>query len=220
MLNLWLKREKRVNSFTAETSTILKEIMMARRDIRGNNFKSDKIDKGRIEQILNSALLAPSVGYSQPWKFVVIENQQIKEKIYKNFNKELEKSQQYFKERPLYQQLKLEGIKEAPINIAIFYEKSKKEILGQTSQKRMGEYSVVCAVQNMWLMARSLNLGMGWVSILKPKKVRKLLNISKEYKLVAYLCIGEVKEFPKNPELKTLKWNKQKKYKDVVSWRS
>jgi 5,6-dimethylbenzimidazole synthase len=82
----------------------------------------------------------------------------------------------------------------------------------------MGEYSVVCAVQNMWLMARSLNLDMGWVSILKPKKVRKLLNISKEYKLVAYLCIGEVKEFPKNPELKTLKWNKQKKYKDVVSW--
>jgi len=149
---------------------------------------------------------------------VIIEDNEVKEKVYKNFEKEYNRSKKYFEDRPLYEKLKLEGIKEAPINMALFYKKSDKKILGQTSQKKMGEYSVVCAIQNMWLMARSLNVGIGWVSILKAKKVRKILAISDEYKLVGYLCVGYVKEFPSKPELQTLKWNKQKKYQDVVSW--
>ena len=82
----------------------------------------------------------------------------------------------------------------------------------------MGEYSVVCAIQNMWLMARSLNIGIGWVSILKPKKMYKILNVPKNYKLVGYLCIGYPKEFLDTPELQTLKWEKLKKLDEVVSW--
>jgi len=202
-----------------EASESLANIIRLRRDIRGNNFTSEPIDQEVLEQIIEAGLHAPSVGYSQPWKFVIIEDDEVKEKVYKNFEKEYNRSKKYFEDRPLYEKLKLEGIKEAPINMALFYKKSDKKILGQTSQKKMGEYSVVCAIQNMWLMARSLNVGIGWVSILKAKKVRKLLNVSKEYKLVGYLCVGYVKEFPSKPELQTLKWNEQKKYQDVVSWR-
>jgi len=201
-----------------EASEHLAHIIKARRDIRGNNFISKKIPKKSIEQIIEAGLNAPSVGYSQPWKFVIIEKDTIKEKVYQNFVKEYDKSKKHFKNRPMYEQLKLEGIKETPINIAVFYKKSSSKILGQTSQKKMGEYSVVCAIQNMWLMARSLNIGMGWVSILKPKKIKKILDISDKYKLVSYLCVGYVKEFPQEPELEKLQWKKKKKYKEIVSW--
>ena len=201
-----------------EASEHLAHIIKARRDIRGNNFISKKIPKKSIEQIIEAGLNAPSVGYSQPWKFVIIEEDTIKEKVYQNFVKEYDKSKKHFKDRPMYEQLKLEGIKETPINIAVFYKKSSSKILGQTSQKKMGEYSVVCAIQNMWLMARSLNIGMGWVSILKPKKIKKILDVSDKYKLVSYLCVGYVKEFPQEPELEKLQWKKKKKYKELVSW--
>jgi len=201
-----------------EASETLAHIIASRRDIRGNNFSSKPIGEELLKKIIDAGLHAPSVGYSQPWKIIIIEKNSIKEKIYENYKEEYAKSTSSFKERPIYETLKLEGIKESPVNIAIFYQKPKRAILGQTSQKKMGEYSVVCAIQNMWLMARSLNIGMGWVSILNPKKVRQTLGVSKEYKLIGYLCVGYVKEFPKEPELKTLNWEKQKKYQEIVSW--
>ncbi|MEA3554631.1 MAG: 5,6-dimethylbenzimidazole synthase [Campylobacterota bacterium] len=205
--------------FKNNQSKILDDIIVSRRDIRGNNFKSKKIKKKKINKILEAGLNAPSVGFSQPWKFVVIKDKKIKNNIYKNFKKEYKKSKKYFKNRPIYKTLKLEGIKETPINIAVYYKKSKTKILGQTTQKAMGKYSVVCAIQNMWLMARSLNIGIGWVSIIKPKKVNKLLNLSDDYKLVGYLCVGYPKKFLDSPELELLKWDKKRKFKEVVSFK-
>ena len=204
--------------FNKKQSKILNNIIISRRDIRGNNFTNKKIKKKDLNQILQAGLDAPSVGFSQPWKFVVIEDKKIKNKVYKNFKKEYEKSKKYFQNRPIYNTLKLEGIKETPLNIAVYYKKHKGKILGQTSQKQMGQFSVVCAIQNMWLMARSLNIGIGWVSILNPKKVNKLLSVSDDYKLIGYLCVGYPKQFLDTPELETLKWNKRKKLKDIVSW--
>ena len=206
-------------NFSKKDSKILYDIILSRRDVRGNNFLSKKISSKKIKKILKAAIHAPSVGYSQPWEFVVIKDKKIKNKIYKNFKKEYKKSKKYFKSRPIYNTLKLEGIKETPINIAVYYKKSSKKILGTTSQKSMQEYSVVCAIQNMWLYARSLNIGIGWVSIVKPKKVSKILKINKDRKLIGYLCIGYTKQFLDTPELKTLKWKKEKFLDDVVSWR-
>lgn len=204
--------------FTNHQSDILKDIILHRRDIRGNNFISKKLKKKKLKSIINAATHAPSVGFSQPWKFVVIEDKNIKQKVYKNFKKSYEKSKTYFKDKELYNSLKLEGINEAPINIAVFYKKPTKKVLGQTSNKKMGEYSVVCAIQNMWLMARSLNIGMGWVSIIDHKKVRKILDVNKEYKLVGYFCLGYTKKFLDTPELESLKWEKKKEFKELVSW--
>lgn len=204
--------------FNKKQSKILNDIIISRRDIRGNNFKKKKIKKKKINQILQAGLDAPSVGFSQPFEFIVIKDKKIKNRIYKNFSKEYSKSKKYFKDRPLYETLKLEGIKETPVNIAVYYKKPDKKILGQTSQKEMGKYSVVCAIQNMWLMARSLNIGIGWVSILNPKKVNKILDAPKNYKLIGYLCVGYPKKFLDTPELQTLNWNKKIKLKSVVSW--
>jgi len=204
--------------FNKKQSKILNDIIILRRDIRGNNFTNKKIKKKDLNKILQAGLDAPSVGFSQPWKFVVIEDKKIKNKVFKNFQKEYEKSKKYFKNRPVYNTLKLEGIKETPLNIAVYYKKPNGKILGQTSQKQMGQFSVVCAIQNMWLMARSLNIGIGWVSILKPKKINKLLNVSDEYKLIGYLCVGYPKQFLNNPELETLKWNKKMSLQKTVTY--
>jgi len=204
--------------FTKKDLKRLSNVIKYRRDVRGNNFVSKKISKKDIKSIIEAGLDAPSVGYSQPWYFVVIENKKIKKKVYKNFKKEYKDSKKYFKSRPLYNSLKLEGIKETPINIAVYYKKDKNKTLGATSQKNMQKYSVVCAIQNMWLMARVLNIGIGWVSILKPKKVNKILGLTKDYKLIGYLCVGYTKKFCKLPELQKLHWAKEKLYKDVVEY--
>jgi 5,6-dimethylbenzimidazole synthase len=202
--------------FNKKDLEILSNIIASRRDVRGNNFINKKISKKKLDIILQSALNAPSVGYSQPWQFIVVDEEK-KDIVYKHFTKSFEKSKKKFLDKPLYNSLKLEGIKESNINIAVYYKKSTHNVLGQTYMKRTGEYSVVCAILNMWLTARALNIGMGWVSILKPKKINKIFNVDKnEYKFIAYLCFGYTKEFYNEPELKKLKWNKKKRLKECI----
>ncbi len=201
--------------FTKADIEILKNIMLQRRDVRGNRFLKTQIDDEILNEILNAANCAPSVGFSQPWKFILIKDETKRDKIYQEFLKENKKAKKIFEDNKLYANLKLEGIKESYINLAVLYEKPKKSILGQTSQKKVGEYSVVCAIQNLWLMARAYNIGVGWISILKPKKVKKILNIDKNYKLIAYLAIGYVNEFLDEPELLKLNWEKRKTLEEI-----
>lgn len=202
--------------FNKKDLETLTKIIISRRDVRGNNFIKKKISKKKLELILNSALHAPSVGYSQPWRFKIV-NEEKKTLIYSHFKKSFNKSKKKFVNKPIYTNLKLEGIKESNINIAVYYKKTKENVLGQTYMKRTGEYSVVCAILNMWLTARALNIGMGWVSILKAKKMNKILNIDdSEYKFIAYLCLGYSKEFYDEPELKKLKWDKTKILEDCI----
>jgi 5,6-dimethylbenzimidazole synthase len=204
--------------FTLDEQTILKQIMQHRRDIRGNNFLSEPLSDESINQILTAASLAPSVGFSQPWEFVVIRDLEIKQQIAESFKTENKKAQVTFsiEKQTDYATLKLEGIVEAPVNIAVFYKPSKMPVLGQNSMQEMGPYSVVCAVQNMWLMSRAMNIGLGWVSILNPKQVKQILKAPADNQLVAYLCLGYVKEFFSSPELERLNWEKRKEMKSVV----
>jgi len=202
--------------FNKQQVQTLQEIIYSRRDVRGHNFLSKKISDEDLEKILLSATHAPSVGYSQAWKFVIIEDETIKNEIKENFEIENEKAKKIFKNKEIYKDLKLEGINEAPLNIAVFYEKSDEVVLGTTSQEKMGEYSVVCAVQNMWLMARALEIGLGWISILDEKKVKLTLNAPQNHKLVAYLALGYVDKFYDEPELKSIKWKEEKQLSECV----
>jgi 5,6-dimethylbenzimidazole synthase len=204
--------------FSKDDANKLLQIMRARRDVRGNRFINRAIEKEKISMILEAALSAPSVGYSQPWKFLIIQDPKIKDALVDNFENENAKAKAIFQNRELYNKLKLEGIKEAPINIAVLYEPKEEAVLGMTSMKKMGEYSVVCAVQNMWLMARSLNIGIGWVSILDEKKVLKTLNLKPNLQLIAYLCVGYVDKFYEESELKTLGWEEEKELSEVVTF--
>ncbi len=204
--------------FDEQEQTILKNIIEHRRDIRGNRFLNKEIEPDILNELLNSAIHAPSVGFSQPWEFVVIKDLEKRDSIYQEFKKQNEKAKEIFKEKELYKDLKLEGIKESYLNIAVLYKKPNKAVLGQTVQKKMGEYSVVCAIQNLWLTARAYNIGIGWVSILRPKKIKEILNIPKEYKLVGYLCVGYVENFTDIPELEIIGWDKKRDLSEVVRW--
>ena len=205
-------------TFSDDDTQKLLEIMKARRDVRGNRFISKEIEDEKLKMILEAGISAPSVGYSQPWKFIIIQDENIKENILKNFEDENNKAKEIFKDKEIYTKLKLEGIKEAPINIAVLYEPQEKHVLGMTSMKKMGEYSVVCAIQNMWLMSRALNIGLGWVSILDEKKVLKELKADKNSQLIAYLCLGYVDKFYQESELKTIGWKDEKRLKEVVKF--
>ncbi|OWP84920.1 5,6-dimethylbenzimidazole synthase [Flavobacterium davisii] len=209
---------KKGKLFSKEEANLLEEIILNRRDVRGNRFLDKTIDNDLLDKLLFSALHAPSVGFSQPWEFLIIKNKTVKEQIKQSFDEENHKAITCFQDEKQkeYIKLKLEGIIESPVNIAVFYKPSNNPVLGQTSMPEMGLYSVVCAVQNMWLTARSLNIGIGWVSILNEEKVKNILNAPKENKLIAYLCVGYVDTFYTQPELELLRWEKRKEKDTVV----
>ncbi|WP_299778785.1 5,6-dimethylbenzimidazole synthase [uncultured Formosa sp.] len=207
-----------MNKFTPEHIETLEQIILARRDVRGNRFINKPIAKADLDKILFAGVNAPSVGFSQPWEFVVINDLDIRNKVKDSFFEENEKAKTLFEGNKIdaYTQLKLEGIIESALNIAVFYKPSEHPVLGQTAMKEAGVYSVVCAIQNMWLMARALDIGLGWVSILNPDTIKTILKAPKDRQLIGYLCLGHVDEFYENPELERLQWEKRKNINDVV----
>jgi 5,6-dimethylbenzimidazole synthase len=204
--------------FTEQDAAVLEEIILNRRDVRGNRFLQTEVKDEIVEKLLSAAMHAPSVGFSQPWEFVVIKDTAIRQRVKESFDEENDRSKEFFKneKKEHYTRLKLEGIAEAPVNIAVFYKPCEGPVLGQTIMKETGLYSVVCAIQNIWLMARVLNIGMGWVSILDPEKIKAILNAPQQNQLIAYLCIGWVDKFLPRPELEELDWERRKEKRSVV----
>lgn len=205
--------------FTAQDVAALREIILHRRDVRGGRFIDKAIGQQEIDQLLMAALHAPSVGFSQPWDFVLVRDKAIRQQVRDSFNEVNAGAQADFgKRQHQYTRLKLEGILEAALNMAVFYKPSSGPVLGQTAMPETGLYSVVCAIQNMWLMARALNIGLGWVSILDPEKVCRILNAPPGHQLVAYLCIGYTDGFYARPELEILEWEKRRELESVVRY--
>jgi len=204
--------------FDEQDQNTLMDLLLLRRDVRGNNFQRTPIQEDHLQTIFDAAAAAPSVGLSQPWEFVIVDDAAIKNQVYHNYVFESKKAEKMFdpERKSKYKKLKLEGIKEAPINIAVYYRPPEQTIIGNNSMREVGEYSVVCAIQNMWLMARALNIGMGWVSIVDPNHVNALLGAPPQNKLIAYLCLGYVKEFHPIPELEVLKWGKRQAISEVI----
>ena len=196
---------------------ILEAVMKHRRDIRGNRFTNEPVSDESLDKILSAALYAPSVGFSQPWEFVVIRDEETRNRVAHSFHAENEKAATRFSgaRQAQYRGLRLEGITAAPVNIAVFYTPHDVPVLGQTSMEDVGPYSVVCAVQNMWLMARALNIGMGWVSILDAECIKRILHAPQGHRLIAYLCVGYVNSFLDKPELEIKRWE-QRKLKNMV----
>jgi len=203
--------------FTDVEAAVLQEIIRLRRDVRGQRFTDKPLPDDVVDQLLTAALHAPSVGFSQPWEFVLIKELALRQRVKESFDRANEAALEVFSQRQQeYARLKLEGILEAPLNMAVFYKPPEKPVLGQTTMEETGLYSVVCAVQNLWLMARALNVGVGWVSILDPEKVGRILHAPEGRRLVAYLCIGYVDGFYAQPELEILEWERRKEREAAV----
>lgn len=203
--------------FTPAEASVLQDIILHRRDVRGNRFLDRPLEPEHIDRLLTAAVHAPSVGFSQPWEFVLITDTCTRRQIRDSFDTVNVAAASSFMHKAIdYTRLKLEGILESPLNIAVFYRPPEGPVLGQTSMAEAGLYSVVCAVQNMWLMARALNIGMGWVSILDEGKVSTILQAPAGARLVAYLCVGYTDGFYSSPELELLQWERRREWKDVI----
>ena len=197
--------------------------IFTRRDVRGQ-FLPDEIPQDVLSRILMAAHYAPSVGFMQPWNFVVVRMQETKKQVHGLFQQAHDEAAAMFEgeRRENYRNLKLEGILDAPVNICVTCDKDRAGpvVLGRTHAPEMDVYSSVCAVQNLWLAARAEGVGFGWVSILDHRKLKQVLNIPKRTVPVAYICLGYVSEFRNRPELQTSGWRKRLPIADLVNFDS
>lgn len=187
-------------------------VIATRRDIR-SEFLPEPLPEAAIRRLLEAAHHAPSVGFMQPWNFILIRDLEQRKKIQQIFARANEEEAQIFtgERRKLYNSLKLEGIVNAPLNICITCdtERDGHTGLGRYHNPQMAVYSTVCAVQNLWLAARSENIGVGWVSIYREEQLRAVLNIPARIEIIAYLCVGFVSSFYDQPELQQKGWRKR-----------
>ena len=198
--------------FTHEERAAVYRAIFTRRDVR-SQFLSDPIPDEILAQVLTAAHHAPSVGFMQPWNFLVIKEQAVKTEIQCAFQKANAEAALLFPEekRALYQSLKLEGITQAPVNLCITCDRDRggPVVLGRTHNRDTDLYSTVCAVQNLWLAARAEGLGVGWVSIFNAADISGILRLPDHVVPVAYLCLGWVKELHGSPELEAKGWRKR-----------
>lgn len=189
----------------------LRELFAWRRDVR--RFLADPVPAAAVSELLEEACLAPSVGNSQPWRFVLVEDAARRAEVRANFETANARALLgYEGERAkLYAGLKLAGLDEAPVQIAVFADPDPAEGhgLGRATMPQTLQYSVVAAIQNLWLAARARGLGVGMVSILDPGGVRRTCEVPETWDLVAYLCLGRPEEEHLDPELVRAGWQER-----------
>ena len=192
----------------AERAAVYRAIFQ-RRDVRGQ-FLPDPIDDDLLMRLLGAAHAAPSVGLMQPWNFIVIRRDAVRQQVRAAFQAANDEARAMFpdEKQGLYARLKLEGITEAPVNLCITCDRTRggPVVLGRTHQRDTDLYSTACAVQNLWLAARAEGIGVGWVSIIRDSDLKRILNLPDHVVPVAYLCLGHVRELYDQPELQARGW--------------
>ena len=205
--------------FSAEQRGGLYRAIYERRDIRV--FREDQVAPETLARIIKAAHHGPSVGFMQPWDFILVSDVETRERVKELFEKERRAAAQFFEEsrRAKYLSLKLEGIMEAPVNLCVTCDPTRgEEVLGRNSMPETDVYSTCCAVQNLWLAARAEGVGVGWVSILKLPQLRRILGIPPHVVPVAYLCLGYPEEFTPDPLLQSTGWRDRLPLAELVHY--
>lgn len=194
--------------FDAAFRAGLTALFQWRRDVR--RFRRDPIDEALLDRLIALARLSPSVGFSQPWRFVKVRDPARREAVRQNFQAcNRAALDDYRGERArLYAELKLAGLAEAPVHLAVFCDEATGagNGLGRRTMPETLRYSVVTAVHGLWLAARAWGIGVGWVSILEPGAIKEILQVPESWSLIAYLCIGYPEEEHSDPELERHGW--------------
>ncbi|WP_342150835.1 5,6-dimethylbenzimidazole synthase [Methylorubrum sp. SB2] len=194
--------------FDAAFRARLGDLFAWRRDVR--RFRADPVDEATLRACLALAALAPSVGNSQPWRFVRVADPARREAVAQDFERCNATARDGYADerRALYASLKLAGLREAPVHLAVFCDGATEtgHGLGRATMPEMLRYSAVAAVHAFWLAARAHGLGVGWVSILEPARITRLLDVPEAWGLVAYLCVGHPQEEHADPELVRHGW--------------
>ncbi|AFR48663.1 5,6-dimethylbenzimidazole synthase [Gordonia sp. KTR9] len=186
----------------------LDRLLRWRRDVR--RFSREPLEPHLLPEILDAAELAPSVGNSQPWRWVEVRSTTARKAVRDSFTHcNADALDGYTGERAqLYSSLKLAGLDDAPVHLAVFCEPAvaQGQGLGRQTVPETLEYSVVTAISTLWLAARARGVGVGWVSIIEPDRVTAALALPSAWKLVAYLCIGYPAHDSETPELERVGW--------------
>jgi 5,6-dimethylbenzimidazole synthase len=184
------------------------ELVAWRRDVR--RFRPDPLPPGTLERLIETACLAPSVGLSQPWRFVTVAQAARREAVREEFRVcNAQALASYAPDRASrYAALKLEGLREAPEQFAVFCDRATAvgHGLGRRTMPEMAEYSVVAAVCTLWLAARAQGIGLGWVSILEPSRMAALLDVPQDWRFIGYFCLGYPQREDDRPELERAHW--------------
>jgi 5,6-dimethylbenzimidazole synthase len=190
--------------------------MTARRDMR--HFSCEPLEAALLGRLLAAAHLAPSVGLMQPWRFVRIRDRALREGIHGLVERERLKTAQALGEREdEFMRLKVEGIRECgELLVAALAPDRDKHVFGRRTMPEMDLASVACAIQNLWLAARTEGIGMGWVSLFEPEELRVLLRMPSGARPVAILCLGHVPEFYPRPMLEMTQWREGCRLPSVV----
>jgi len=191
----------------------LYEVIAARRDVR-RGFLLDPVPDDALTRVLTAAHQAPSVGFSQPWDFLVLRDLDVRTRIQQLVHRERDR---YAASLPVtraqaFATLKVEAILDTPVNIVVTSDATRggRHVLGRQAQPQMAAFSTACAVQNLWLAARAEGLGVGWVSFFDERELAAELGLPSHIEIVAYLCVGFVEEFAAEPELATAGWAKRR----------
>jgi 5,6-dimethylbenzimidazole synthase len=186
----------------------LRQLLAWRRDVR--RFRPEPLPEGVLERLIETACLAPSVGLSQPWRFVLVDAPERRAAIRADFTRcnAAGLAAQAAGRAGLYARLKLAGLDEAPCHLAVFAdpETAQGHALGRLTMPEMIQYSAVVAAHTLWLAARAEGIGMGWVSILDPAAVRAALDVPAGWRLIGYFCLGYPAAADEVPELEREGW--------------
>jgi len=211
--------EVRASDFDAAERAAVYRAIRSRRDVR-SHFVSDEVEPEVLQRVLEAAHAAPSVGLSQPWRFIVVRERQTREAVHAAFTKANEEASRIYTDERAerYRNLRLQGILEAPVNICVLCDENPTQGhgLGRQTMPQTALYSTICAIQNLWLAARVEGMGVGWVSIIDPNALRKIFEVPAHLSIVAYLCVGYVREFASEPDLVTAGWEGRTALSDVV----
>jgi len=196
----------------------LLELFCWRRDVR--RFRAEPLPSGTLERLIGIACLAPSVGLSQAWRFVIVEDAKRRQAVLDNFEScNAEALNAYSGDLSIrYAGLKLAGLREAPCHLAVFADRNTAagHGLGRRTMPEMAEYSTVTAVFSLWLAARAEGIGMGWVSILEPLSIAKALDVPANWRFVGYFCLGYPQLEDDSPELERVGWEQRQPAADSI----
>jgi 5,6-dimethylbenzimidazole synthase len=193
------------------------EAIYSRRDVR--QFRAEPVHDDVLHRILDAAHHAGSVGFMQPWNFIIIRDIGTRRRVKALFEQENARAAENYsgQRRELYDSLKLEGILESALNVCVTCDRSRADpVLGRNTIIDADLYSTCCAVQNLWLAARAEGVGVGWVSILRAKVLNELLDLPESVVPVAYLCVGYPQEFGERPMLEKVGWRERLPLDQVV----
>jgi len=198
-----------MNSYSESEKATIYRVIRERRDVR-TGYLPTLVDDAVLHRLLSAAHHAPSVGFMQPWRFIVIRDLLLRTAVHANFQRaNADAASRYTGERgEMYARLRLEGLLEAPQHLCVLCDPltERGHCLGRNSMPETSAYSVACAIQNLWLAARAEGIGVGWVSILDPAAIKELLRIPPHLELIAYLCFGYVEGFAETPDLERHGW--------------